>query len=134
MEGRQRECQLQIDQMDVDIKLKDSLINNLSDENKRQRERIQDLEEEIHALEEDMKKNEKIEELEQLVVVVKHKNERIEELEEALRQSVRIATDMEMEKRDEEDRRKEITEKVSTYPFQEHSIYLYFPCMYRCLW
>lgn len=113
MEGRQREYRLQLDQMDVDIKLKDSLINNLSDENKRQRERIQEMEEEIHSLEEELKKNEKIEELEQLVVVVKQKNERIEELEEALRQSVRIATDMEMEKRDEEDRRKEITEKVS---------------------
>lgn len=113
MEGRQREYRLQLDQMDVDIKLKDSLINNLSDENKRQRDRIQEMEEEIHSLEEELKKNEKIEELEQLVVVVKQKNERIEELEEALRQSVRIATDMEMEKRDEEDRRKEITEKVS---------------------
>lgn len=113
MEGRQREYRLRIDQMDVDIKLKDSLINNLSDENKRQRERIHEMEEEIHLLEEEMKKNEKMEELEQLVVVVKHKNERIEELEEALRQSVRIATDMELEKRDEEDRRKEITEKVS---------------------
>lgn len=113
MEGRQREYRLQLDQMDVDIKLKDSLINNLSDENKRQRDRIQEMEEEIHSLEEELKKNEKIEELEQLVVVVKQKNERIEELEEALRQSVRIATDMEMEKRDEEDRRKEITEKLS---------------------
>lgn len=113
MEGRQREYRLRIDQMDVDIKLKDSLINNLSDENKRQRERLQEMEEEIHVLEEEMKKNEKMEELEQLVVVVKHKNERIEELEEALRQSVRIATDMEMEKRDEEDRRKEITEKLN---------------------
>lgn len=113
MEGRQREYRLNIDQMDVDLKLKDSLINNLSDENKRQRERMEELEEEVHSLEEEMKKNEKIEELEQLVVVVKQKNERIEELEEALRQSVRIATDMEMEKREEEGRRQEITEKVT---------------------
>lgn len=118
MEGRQREYRLHVEQIEVDIKLKDSLINNLSDENKRQRERIEELEDEIHALEEEMKKNEKIEELEQLVVVVKQKNERIEELEEALRQSVRIATDMEMDKREDEERRKEINEKVnSKFPF-----------------
>lgn len=113
MEGRQREYRLHVEQIEVDLKLKDSLINNLSDENKRQRERLEELEEEVHALEEELKKNEKIEELEQLVVVVKQKNERIEELEEALRQSVRIATDMEMEKREDEERRKEINEKVS---------------------
>lgn len=113
MEGRQREYRLHVEQIEVDIKLKDSLINNLSDENKRQREHIEELEDEIHALEEEMKKNEKIEELEQLVVVVKQKNERIEELEEALRQSVRIATDMEMDKREDEERRKEINEKLS---------------------
>lgn len=113
MEGRQREYRLHVDQIEVDLKLKDSLINNLSDENKRQRERIEELEEEVHALEEELKKNEKIEELEQLVVVVKQKNERIEELEEALRQSVRIATDMEMEQREEEKRKKEINETVS---------------------
>lgn len=113
MEGRQREYRLHVDQLDVDIKLKDSLINNLSDENMKQRDRIQELEEEIHSLEEELKKNEKMEELEELVVVVKHKNERIEELEEALRQSVRIATDMEMEKREQEDRKKEITGKLN---------------------
>ncbi|KAK7069689.1 ethionine resistance protein [Halocaridina rubra] len=113
MEGRQREQRLLVGQLNVDIKLKDSLINNLSDENMKQRDRIQELEEEIHSLEEELKKNEKMEELEELVVVVKHKNERIEELEEALRQSVRIATDMEREKRDEEDKRKEASEKMS---------------------
>ena len=113
MEGRQREYRLHVEQIEVDIKLKDSLINNLSDENKRQRERMEELEEEVHALEEELKKNEKIEELEQLVVVVKQKNERIEELEEALRQSVRIATDMEMEQQEDEKRKKEINEKVS---------------------
>lgn len=115
MEGRQREYRLHVEQIEVDIKLKDSLINNLSDENKRQRERMEELEEEVHALEEELKKNEKIEELEQLVVVVKQKNERIEELEEALRQSVRIATDMEMEQHEDEKRKKEINEKVSLF-------------------
>lgn len=113
IEGREREYRLHIDQMDVDIKLKDSLINNLSEENKKQRERIEELEEEISSLEEDVNRNQKIDELEQLVVVVKQKNERIEELEEALRQSVTIATVMENEKRDEENRRKEASEKVS---------------------
>ncbi|KAK8407056.1 hypothetical protein O3P69_001991 [Scylla paramamosain] len=113
MEGRQREYRLHVEQIEVDIKLKDSLINNLSDENKRQRERMEELEEEVHALEEELKKNEKIEELEQLVVVVKQKNERIEELEEALRQSVRIATDMEMEQHEDEKRKKEINEKLA---------------------
>ncbi|KAK8720586.1 hypothetical protein OTU49_013232 [Cherax quadricarinatus] len=113
IEGREREYKLHINQVEVDIKLKDSLISNLSEENKTQRERIEELEGEIHVLEEEARKNERIEELEELVIVVKHKNERIEELEEALRQSVRIATDMELEKRDEEERRKEITEKLN---------------------
>lgn len=99
----------------MDIKLKDSLIQNLTSEGKRYQERIEELEEAIRSLEDELKKSEKLQELEELVVVVKQKNGRIEELEEALRQSVRIATDLEMEKKDEEDRRKEITEKVRSH-------------------
>lgn len=112
LEGREREYRLTTDQLEVDIKLKDTLIQNLTDEGKRYRERMEELEEEISSLDEELKKSEKLEELEELVVVVKQKNERIEELEEALRQSVRMATDMEMEKKDEEERRKEITRKL----------------------
>merc|ERR1739842_74965 len=94
LEGCLRGLNLQIDQMTVDIKIKDSLVDNLRDDNERKSEHIKDLEEEIKSLDEELKKNDNIEELEELVVVVKQKNERIEELEEALRQSVRIATDM----------------------------------------
>merc|ERR1739842_49149 len=74
LEGCLRGLNLQIDQMTVDIKIKDSLVDNLRDDNERKSEHIKDLDEEL-------KKNENIEELEELVVVVKQKNERIEELE-----------------------------------------------------
>jgi len=113
LEGCHRGLNLQIDQMTVDIKIKDSLVDNLREDNERKSEHIKDLEEEIKTLEEELKKNENIEELEELVVVVKQKNERIEELEEALRQSVRIATDMEDEKRIDEENQKEMTEKLA---------------------
>ncbi|KAB7503069.1 ELKS/Rab6-interacting/CAST family member 1, partial [Armadillidium nasatum] len=112
LEGKEREYHLHLDQLHVDIKLKEAIIENLTEDGSRYRERIEELEEEIKNLEEEIKQGEKIEELEELVVVVKQKNERIEELEEALRQSVRIAADLEMEKKDEEERRREITGKL----------------------
>lgn len=113
LEGCHRELRLQIDQMTVDIRIKESLVDNIRDDNEKKAELIKDLDEEIKSLEEELKKSEKIEELEELLVVVKQKNERIEELEEALRQSVRIATDMEIEKSKDDEDRKEMSEKLT---------------------
>ena len=112
IEGLQRQHALHVEQLEVDIKLKDSLIESLNEEGKKHKERLEELEDEIRSLEDELKKCEKIEELEDLVTVVKQKNERIEDLEDALKQSVRIASDLEMEKKDEEERRVEITAKV----------------------
>ena len=115
IEGRERQHCLHIDQLEVDLKLKDTFIQNLNDENKRIKDRMVELEEEIRSLEEELKKSERLEELEDLVVVVKQKNERIEELEEALRQSVRIAADMEKDKTQDQKQIQQLKEKVSFY-------------------
>lgn len=53
-----------------------------------------------------------MDELEELLSVVRLKEERIEELEEALRESVRITADRERGLQQEEVRRKQIMEKV----------------------
>ncbi|XP_046688547.1 ELKS/Rab6-interacting/CAST family member 1-like [Homalodisca vitripennis] len=53
-----------------------------------------------------------VDELEELLSVVRLKEERIEELEEALRESVRITADREKGLQQEEVRRKQIMEKV----------------------
>lgn len=53
-----------------------------------------------------------VDELEELLSVVRLKEERIEELEEALRESVRITADRERGLQQEEMRRKQIMEKV----------------------
>lgn len=114
LEGRDREHRLLIDQLHVDIKLKESIIDNIKDENMRLKDKIEELEEEIKLLDEELKKAENLEEMEEMIAVVKQKNERVEELEEALRQSVTIASDMETERNEEDGHMREITQKVKT--------------------
>lgn len=55
-----------------------------------------------------------VDEIEELLSVIRLKEERIEELEEALRESVRITADRERGLHQEEMRRKQIMEKVQT--------------------
>ena len=106
MDGLKRQFALHVEQLEVDIRLKDSLIDSLTKEATRDKE-------EIKTLEDELKKSEKLEELEELVVVVKQKNERIEDLEDSLHRSLAVVSDLEMEKRDEEEQKALITEKVS---------------------
>ncbi|XP_047739835.1 myosin heavy chain, cardiac muscle isoform-like [Hyalella azteca] len=112
LEGRDREQQLLINQLQVDIKIKESIIDQLKQANAKYADRIEELEEEIKALEEELRKMESLEEMEEMISVLKQKNQRVEELEEALRQSVTITTEIEIEKEQERDKMKFITEKL----------------------
>ena len=112
LEGKDREHKLLIDQLKCDIKLKQSIIDTIKDENVKLKDKIDNLEDEVKGLEEELKKSEKIQEVEQILGVVREKNFKIAELEEALRQSVSMTSDMEAEKKDEDERMHEITVKV----------------------
>lgn len=115
LEGREREHKLVIDQLHVDIKIKEAIIANLEDENSKQKDKIDELDEENKTFEEELKKAENLEEMEELMLLVKLKNNKVEELEEALRQSVTFASEIETEKKEEETRMMEITRKVRIY-------------------
>lgn len=112
LEGRERGHKLIIDQLKVDIKIKESIIANIMEEISKHKNRIEQLEEDNKVMEEELKKAETLEEMEEMIIMVKQKNVRIQELEEALRQSVTKTFNMETEKKDEEDRMLEITKKV----------------------
>lgn len=122
LEGRERENQLLVNQLKVDIKLKESIIDGLKDQNMKLKDGVEDFEEEIKLLEEELRKAESLEEMEEMIAVVKQKNERVEELEEALRQSVTMTSDIETEKNEDRDKMKEITIKVRPLEFIYQSL------------
>lgn len=90
LEGREREHKLLVDQLHVDIKLKASIIDNLKDDKMQLEDKNEELQEEVKKLEELMKKHSRLEEVEDIIELVKTKSARVDELEELLNKNSRL--------------------------------------------
>lgn len=98
---------------DLEVNIKDSKVLKMELEKKDNR--IRELEVNVTTLEQIFKQQDTINEFEELFEVIRIKDDRIEELEDALRESINITTERELVLEAEEQKRKQIMEKVRYY-------------------
>lgn len=116
------DCLIEIKEKNVRLIELETKINHLEEnieeskvlkmELKKKDNRIRELEVNVTTLEQIFKQQDTINEFEELFEVIRIKDDRIEELEDALRESINITTERELVLEAEEQKRKQIMEKV----------------------
>lgn len=113
-----RETQLK-NKNDIILKYEQNFVNvedlrSLQQEADEKAALVKELQNKLHEAEKDLQMQSNMKELQELIGVAETKDQRITDLEEALRESMKLATEREMVLQQEESKRKQIVEKVST--------------------